>query len=273
MQEFRAVACADAIAHLIQLAQIASTDDQTKEVPPAIKPRINIALLAAGSVAFPIGLVQTSQMLMRLQGEFQIRMTCADVLHGLHHLQEIMKSELSERLFLQVDPRDAPFFGKEKLFGDQVYEAFQSAREDIAEAGNCLACGRATACVFHLMRAAEIALRVLAWDRRIKFVKRPNVPIELRQWDEILQELENSEKKIQQYKLTLAREAQLAFYHGAMVELRAFKNLYRHRTAHARKIYDIDQARSAMTHVSGFMKILATKISENQRTPLMWKKG
>jgi hypothetical protein len=111
----------------------------------------------------------------------------------------------------------------------------------------------------------------LAWDKRVIFVKRPHVPLELRQWDEILVQLENSETEIQKYKQSLAREAQLTFYHGAMVELRAFKNLYRHRTAHAREIYDINQARSAMTHVSAFMMVLASKISEVKRTPKICK--
>lgn len=273
MQKFDAGMCAFVFTHLIQLAQIASTDDPKKDVPLSIKARINATLIAAGVVAFPAGLEETAQMLLRLQDEFKISMNCGDVFHSLHNLQALMQSELRKRLFLQVDSRDASFYENEKLFGDQAYEAFRSARDDIKEAGSCLATGRATASIFHLMRVAEIGLRVLAWDRRVKFVKRPHVPLELRQWDEILVQLENSEAEIQQYKQSLAREAQLAFYHGAMVELRAFKNLYRHRTAHARKIYDIDQARSAMNHVSAFMRLLATRISEGKRTPKIWGKA
>jgi hypothetical protein len=273
MQKFDVGTCAFVFTHLIQLAQIASTDEPKKDVPPEIRARINATLIAAAGVAFPAGLEQTAQMLLRLQNEFQISMNCGDVFHSLHNLQALMRSELEQQLFLQVDGRDAAFYEKERLFGDHVYDAFPSARDDIKEAGSCLATTRGTACIFHLMRVAEIGLRVLAWDRRVRFVKRPHVPLELRQRDEILVQLENSETEIQQYKQSLAREAQLAFYHGAMVELRAFKNLYRHRTAHAREIYDVDQARSAMTHVSAFMRVLASKISEAKRTPKIWKKA
>jgi hypothetical protein len=89
----------------------------------------------------------------------------------------------------------------------------------------------------------------------------------------ILKGLENAERQIEGFPKTSAREAQLVFYHGAMMELRAFKNRYRHRTAHAREFYDIDEARSTMNHVSSFMKILSGKISETKRTPLKWTKA
>jgi hypothetical protein len=249
MEKFDADNCAFLFSHMTQLAQVASTDDPQKVVPPDIKAKVNMVLMGVGTSAHKIYLEESLAMVLRLQTEFNLRMSCADVLHGLHNLQSLMRSELSKRLFLQVDPRDAGYYEQEQLFGDDVYNAFPSARLDIKEAGSCLATGRSTACIFHLMRGSEIGLRVLAWDRRVEFVKRPHIPIELRQWDEILKQLEDEETKIQQYKQSLAREAQLAFYHGAMVELRAFKNLYRHRTAHAREHYDIDKARSA-THVA-----------------------
>jgi hypothetical protein len=69
----------------------------------------------------------------------------------------------------------------------------------------------------------------------------------------------------------LARDAQFEFYHGAMMELKRFKNKFRNRIMHARDHYDVDEANSAFTHVRDFMKILATKISETKRTSVIWK--
>ena len=69
------------------------------------------------------------------------------------------------------------------LFGKEVHDAFPTAAFDIDEAGKCLAVGRATACVFHLQRAVEVGLKVLAvslgqpfdrnsWDAHMKDVER-----------------------------------------------------------------------------------------------------
>jgi hypothetical protein len=89
----------------------------------------------------------------------------------------------------------------------------------------------------------------------------------------VLRELEKTEAAVQCYKKTLAREAQLAFYHGANMEFKRFKNIYRNRVSHAREEFDQHQAMSAFTNVRKFMQILATQISETRRTPIRWKQA
>ena len=179
--------------------------------------------------------------------------------------------ELKRRKFLWVNNTLSQYIDNDDLFGPDVNSAFPSVQFDIKESGNCLAVGCSTAAVFHLMRVAELGLRTLAWDRRIKF--RKDSPLELKQWGDIFKGLEDAEKQLQSFPKTKARESQFEFYHGALVEFRAFKNLYRDRNAHARRVYDEYEARSALEHVSSFMRILATKISEKKRTPLIWRKA
>jgi hypothetical protein len=143
-------------------------------------------------------------------------------------LDELCKqviTELWERFFVYLPPHhveyaDLPPKGKKDvvpLFGHAVHDAFPSARQDIKDAGNCLALDLSTAAVFHLMQVAEHGLRTLAWDRRVRVTKGP---IQLTNWEDIIKELENTEKAIQSYPKTLAREAQFEFYHGAMMELK-----------------------------------------------------
>jgi len=120
------------------------------------------------------------------------------------------------------------------------------------------------------MRVAEVGLRALANDRRVSFQK--NGPLELRTWEEVIRGLEDAETAIHKLPKTEAREAQFEFYHGAMQEFRAFKNLWRNRIMHSREEYDRDQAASAMVHVRGFMQGLARKISETKKVPLVWLK-
>jgi hypothetical protein len=52
-------------------------------------------------------------------------------------------------------------YGQKAPFGDAVANKFKRAIDEIENAGNCLALRQPTACVFHLMRAMEIAVRQL----------------------------------------------------------------------------------------------------------------
>jgi hypothetical protein len=161
------------------------------------------------------------------------------------------------------------YYNKQYLFGETVAQAFPSSAYDIAEAGNCLAVECNTAAVFHLMRVAEYGLRALAFDRRIKIPK--GRPIELAAWDDILKELEKAEDEIKNYRRTLAREAQFEFHHGAMMQFKRFKNVFRNRIMHTRESFDRHQALSVLEQVREFMTILSRHIAEGKRTPKVWR--
>lgn len=72
-------------------------------------------------------------------------------------------AELSQRLFVKLKGSNREYFDQDYgLFGDEVDDAFPDAITEISEAGKCMALERYTAAVFHLMRAMEIGIRVLA---------------------------------------------------------------------------------------------------------------
>jgi hypothetical protein len=96
------------------------------------------------------------------------------------------------------------------------------------------------------------------------------IPLELATWDQLIVELEEAERAIQGFPQTLAREAQFAFYHGALMQYRAFKNVFRNSIMHTRDSYDRDEALSVFNKVKEFMGILASRIKENERTPTIW---
>ena len=68
----------------------------------------------------------------------------------------------------------------------------------------------------------------------------------------------------------MAREEQYEFYHGAMIELKRFKNKFRNSVMHTRDRYNRDDAQSAFAHVKVFMELLATRISETTSMPKIW---
>jgi hypothetical protein len=179
---------------------------------------------------------------------------------NIEHLRATIEEELNERGYVYIAADRAKYLTEAHPFGKKVAQRFPNAEYDIQQAADCLAVEANTASVFHAMRAAEHGLRALAHDRRVKMPK--GGPVDLATWEEIIKQLESAETAIQSYPKTAAREAQFKFYHGAMMEFRGFKNKFRNGVMHTRDDYDRDEARSAFEHVSDFMNILASAISD-----------
>ena len=79
-------------------------------------------------------------------------------------LESHLYHELSDRRFFVIEGRHRELFEARDLFGEIVSGGYPSASLDIAEAGRCLALDRFPACLFHLMRVGEKALRVIALE-------------------------------------------------------------------------------------------------------------
>lgn len=189
-------------------------------------------------------------------------------------LHDDMLGAVKRLSFLRIRVEHSGFLDNPTLFGAEVAKKFNSAARDIQEAGNCLAADCCTGAVFHLMRAAEVALRALAKDRRITF---PRGVLEQKQWGEILNQLEGvigalNGQAAQNWPSEDVRQAQIRFYQGAMVEFRAFNDAWRRHVSHAHEgaMYDTKQAESILDHTRRFMQQLATKISDDQQTPEYW---
>jgi hypothetical protein len=155
------------------------------------------------------------------------------------------------------------------LFGESVKKAFPSAAEDIRAAGNCLAAECNTAAVFHLMRVAEIGLRSLAHDRRVKLPRKE--PLELAAWETVIRDLEKAEDAIRQYPKSPAQQAQYAFHRKAMKQIACFRDVFRNQLMHVREHFGPDHATAIFEAVREFMQTLAGCIAEKSRTPLVWK--
>ena len=127
-----------------------------------------------------------------------------------------------------VSPELISYLDKDRLFGDEVWHGFPSARADIREAGNCLATGCNTAAVFHLMRAVEWGLRALATDlgvRRLRGVRRSGratlTPVAYSQWETILNSLPGHvASKLKRLRPGPTKHKRERFYEEAIEEIR-----------------------------------------------------
>ena len=192
----------------------------------------------------------------------------------IRHLEEALFLELIKRKFLRVEAGRVLFLEQDELFGPEVNAAFPSAARDIKEAGNCLAAECSTGAVFHLMRAAEVALRALAADRGVSY---PDAALSSKQVGDLLSALDGKMADMRRAAASLwpskdVKNAQIKFYHTAIAEFRDFNEAWRKHMAHAHEgaFYDCHQALSILEHVRQCMQNLAPKISENSTTPLCW---
>jgi hypothetical protein len=199
--------------------------------------------------------------------------TAESMLKELEGLQLSIMMELSAQRCVYIPTSHREYFERENPFGDGVLQAFPQVRVEIKNAGNALAVGLCTAAVFHLMRTAEKGMQVLAWDRRVGNVR--NKPPQLQQWKDVLDGVGAEVNKITGWpnSLGLAKTQAEEFYNGALAEFRGFKDAWRNHVMHSRRDYEFDEAKAVMSHVSRFMRTLATRLSESKRTPKIWGKS
>lgn len=192
----------------------------------------------------------------------------------LRNIREVIMLESSKQWFLKISRDLSPLVDQKTPFGKDVADAFPSAQQDLTEACNCLAVECGTACVFHLMRAAEVALRALASDRGVSY---PDASINSKQVGDLLGALDGKMADMRKadaknWPSRNIKDAQIAFYHRAIVEFRDFNEAWRKHMAHGHEgaFYNPESASGIMKHVRTLMEVLATKISEVSQTQLYW---
>jgi hypothetical protein len=129
----------------------------------------------------------------------------------------------------------------------------------MAVAGNSLAVGLYTACVFHSMRAAEIGVRALAIPLKVSF---PDKPIELAEWQNILDQADSKIVAMKALPRGTRKDEETNFYSQAAVQFRYFKDGWRVRVAHARETYEEAPALKVFNHTLEFFETLATRLRE-----------
>jgi hypothetical protein len=171
-------------------------------------------------------------------------------------LKESVFRELYGRKFLWIRPGYAAFVDQNELFGPEVNWVFPEAKEDIREAGNCIAVDSNTAAVFHLMRVLEHGLVLMAENVGI-------TELGVENWHNIIEQIES---KIRNAQKKLPRGAEkterLQFLSEAAKEFTYFKDGWRNHVSHNRSKYDANGAFSIFIHVLAFMKHLSVNLGD-----------
>ncbi len=195
----------------------------------------------------------TAKVRIRLNGRSNdgFNKTYLGFYNNIKNVRESIRRFFEKQCFLYLPLNHADYYNQEDPFG--IADKFPEANKEIAAAGNCYATGNYTACVFHLMRAVEYGLRVIAKGLKVPFPK----TYETKNWGTLIDNIEMGIKAIEKKKRTPKRDRDLLFYNMAATEFKFIKNAWRNEVMHTRSEYDEHQAMSIISHVKELMQHIA----------------
>jgi hypothetical protein len=168
------------------------------------------------------------------------------------HLLEIisrMRDDCGGRIYFQIASENAKLLAMDAdHFGPEVRKAFGDTVEDIAEAASCLALERPTACVFHLMRALEVAATVIADKIGAAVTDEHGRGLA---WGVIAA---NMKARIDQ--MPRGSNEQVKWYRTQAL-LEVVNRAWRVPTAHPKKTYTLEEAKRVFEATKAFMEELA----------------
>ncbi len=171
----------------------------------------------------------------------------------LQYLRSAIIGELKERHFIFIPNEKIDLFQQKKPFGQGVFDAFKNARNELTDAGNCMAIDLPTAAIHHLTRAAEVCLRVFANRLHVKI----KGEIAFKTWGEVLAAIDDRLSVLKKRPHGKSKDAKLQHYSSILLDIKAIQYLWRNPGAHARARYDTDQAHNALDHIRDFMQTVA----------------
>jgi hypothetical protein len=164
-----------------------------------------------------------------------------------------LNDELDARLFLTIPTSVVHYYGLPgTILGAEIVHKWSSLTKDAAEAGNCFALGRYTACVFHLMRVMERLVQEFLLNIKAE-VTHKGKPIELEyaEWHEV-------EDAIAAKLKNMARGKRKSRCNGALLTLGAVRLGIRNEVMHPRGFYDDADARKLIDNVKAFAHEIVT---------------
>lgn len=163
----------------------------------------------------------------------------------IEEIRSRLEDELEGRLLFYVSNDRDLFENPGKTFGKLAQDKFPEAAEDIESAGRCLALRQGAACVFHLMRAMEAALKIIGEKLGVNNTEK--------EWGKLLSDLHG---KIEIMEKGEGRDEWSACHSN----LYHVKQAWRNPTMHPKRTYTVEQADDVFRATAAFMRHLATLI-------------
>lgn len=250
--------CLPALTNLGRMADKLHDLRREMQEPGGLFEARHYALLAQS-----VQVLERAAMDMQLVAALAEAQRCRDVLGSLHwdargwwmspndvnalamacgHLPTVFADELQARALFSLPSASVNMIDSKEPFGPEVDAAFPLAAEDIGEATKCLAFGRYTAVVFHLMRAMESAVQAAASKLGTKQIDKV--------WGHLLADIKTAVEAMPQGSDRNQWSENLTLlYH--------VKQAWRNDTMHPKNTYTEEQATEVFRAVKSFMTHLA----------------
>lgn len=170
-----------------------------------------------------------------------------------------VQNNLQSRTLMFIPSDEAEHYENPLWFGEAFTQNFsKQAVWEAAEAGNCYAAARWTACVFHCMRVAEYGLRTLARKVGAKIADRgKRCPLEYGDWEKVITAIRNKIAATRTLPNGPRKQQRLQFYSDSADQCSYMKDIWRNEISHARRNYEKAEALGVMNRVRDFVQLLA----------------
>jgi hypothetical protein len=249
---------------LVNISEWLASCRLTTLAPEVLTPELNAQILGflekVAVEAEAINLTQTAILARRVLSEFggqKISQKFDRIMFDrINFLADLFGQESTSIHFFTVKDGRFRYYNNSQLAGADFKANFPNGNVELIEAGNCLVTDRFTACVFHLMRAFEIAL--ISLERKLGIV-RPTAGPE-KTWGKTLGRIRDEiSKRDKSPPPNWATER--GFYDKAHAFLAAVKTPLRDETMHVETIYDEQSAISVFDASVAALRFLATQLS------------
>jgi hypothetical protein len=217
--------------------------------------RITVAMLPA--LGAPNALRLGKHLIRRLES-VSIQWNAVAAAEALTLFHEEFLNECRLHRWIRIDARYARVLKDAHPWGELVSRVFPDADTDIRSAGLSLAVELNTAAVFHLMRVAELGLKWLATQLKVKLREnRKPLPVDEAMWNKIIDGLNSRIKTTRQMTAGPRKRARLEMYAAAAQQCDYMKDIWRNNVSHSHRSYTAREAQTAMKRVRDFMQSLA----------------
>jgi HEPN domain-containing protein len=201
---------------------------------------------ALGSVDVSVTKIAIQEFKDKLQHQAQHPVSFYQTEKALVGISDTLRRELTAEHIFVLSATKATYYKPETpLFGTAVEDAFPLSKEDIEEAGKCLALGRSTAAVFHLSRAMEAAVQALSQKLGMTNLNR--------EWGKLLSEMKGKIEVLPAGDLKNRwSENHSLLYH--------VKQAWRNDVMHPKATYTDEQALEVFQAMRSFMRNLVPLI-------------
>ena len=196
------------------------------------------------NLSIPFTRLAGDRLISTLQDE-NCTMTLRETLDAADEVFNRLWDELEQGGHFFYIPIDrAESYDLKEPFGAKVSSKFPKLTEDIEEAHKCYACGRYTACVFHLMRIMEHGVQRLG--RKLNISNAQNLV-----WQVILDQVNKAISQMPSTNRKKKKYAEIASH------LYNVKLAWRNEVMHPKATYTEDEAKGLLSQICRFMQTLA----------------